>query len=351
MSLVLNESVVLAKTRSQDLKSVLKLNCWGCGIKDVSLVRQLINVEVIGLSCNEITTLEDFAYCKKLKELILRGNQIKNISEIAHLQKLPNLTSLWLEENPCVESTYNYRKVVLKALPQLKVLDNRPVTREELQEIEELGNEIYEEIPYESSSSHSSGPQSSHGNGQQQGPKQPAASSTGAGAPSSCGQASRQASQQSVDSQQEVVQQQQQQQNEQAVNSLCDQSFNEMNIYNPTSVVSEFNETISSNCHYQMNDSALMSANRSLRLQQAQSQGSMNALNGSNQHQFSAWPGTNNLSGNSNNNNNISMLPKGGKSRNANILSAVLCLVKELDYVSCEVVQTALHCRMEETSQ
>lgn len=42
------------------------------------------------------------------------------------------------------------------------------------------------------------------------------------------------------------------------------------------------------------------------------------------------------------------LLPKGGKNRNANILSAVLCLIKELDYASLEVVETAIHCRMEE---
>ncbi|XP_023231029.1 uncharacterized protein LOC111631068 [Centruroides sculpturatus] len=42
------------------------------------------------------------------------------------------------------------------------------------------------------------------------------------------------------------------------------------------------------------------------------------------------------------------LLPKGGKNRNSNILSAVLCLIKELDYASLEVVETAIHCRMEE---
>uniref|UniRef100_A0A6G1S6L9 Uncharacterized protein C21orf2 n=1 Tax=Aceria tosichella TaxID=561515 RepID=A0A6G1S6L9_9ACAR len=367
MSLVLNESVVLAKTRSQDLKSVLKLNCWGCGIKDVSLVRQLINVEVIGLSCNEITTLEDFAYCKKLKELILRGNRIKNISEIAHLQKLPNLTSLWLQENPCVESTYNYRKVVLKALPQLKVLDNQPVTREELQEIEELGNEIYEEIPYESSSSHSSGPPSHAGSGSGAGGSCSAGPNTVSSQQSkvptgSAAVAPRQTSQSSVESQPDGAPQagqQQQPTNEhhQHAISHIDQSFNEMSVYQPANTLAsnEMNDTMSSNYQYTtMNDSTSLAMNRSSRLLQAQSQGSMNALNGSGgggaggNHQFSAWPGTNNLN---NNNNSISMLPKGGKNRNANILSAVLCLVKELDYVSCEVVQTALHCRMEETSQ
>lgn len=334
MSLILNESLVLAKTRSQDLKSVLKLNCWGSGIKDVSLVRQLVNVEVIGLSCNEITTLEDFAYCKKLKELTLRGNKIKNISEIAHLQKLPALTSLWLQDNPCVESTYNYRKVVLRALPQLKTLDNKPVTREELQEIEELGDEIYEEVQYESSSSHSSGPQSHNNNNSNQ------RQQSQTGTEDSGQQLQQQFSEQHIHEAQQT----------QLGTNQCDQSFNETNLYQPTQEPineSLVNQSYASSIQNSMINDATPMANRSSRVIQSRlsSQGSMNALNG-NQYQQTQFAGGGSIG---NNNNNMNILPKGGKSRSANILSAVLCLVKELDYVGCEVVQTALNCRMEET--
>lgn len=317
MSLVLNESLVLAKTRCQDLKSVLKLNCWGSGIKDVSLVRQLVNVEVIGLSCNEISTLEDFAYCLKLKELILRKNKIKNIAEVAHLQNLPKLTSLWLGENPCVETTHNYRKVVLKALPNLTVLDNVPVTREELQEIEELGNEIYEEVPYESSNSSSSGPCSSANQ-----TKNLPVSET-----------------EIQDTSQELN------------NSNNPEHYiNETSYFQP---IESNDNSINTAGGPLVNDSQYTNPNNSLlnktslnassrlsnaHLQQSRclsSQGSVTTLNG-----IQNWSMLNN-------NNNL--LPKGGRSRNGNILSAVLCLVKELDYTGCEVVQTALHCRMEET--
>lgn len=357
MSLVLNESLVLAKTRSQDLRSVLKLNCWGSGIKDVSLVRQLVNVEVIGLSCNEITTLEDFAYCTKLKELILRKNKIKNIAEIAHLQGLPKLTSLWLDENPCVENTHNYRKVVLKALPNLTILDNVPVTREELQEIEELGNEIYEEIPYESSNSSSSGPSSTANNN----PNNNNYNSSTVNAPS------RNAQSLSTEYEPNVSTEMNSQHNDTVysnnANNNNEQYLNETSYYQTNdATTNDISITTASGLH-QLNDSHVTGGNsisnkasfhRSSSIHQQQqaarclsSQGSVTTLNGYQNQGNVSWSNT--ATNMSSNNNNI--LPKGGKSRNGNILSAVLCLVKELDYVSCEVVETALHCRMEETSQ
>lgn len=305
MSLILSESLVLAKTRSQDLKSVLKLNCWGSSIKDVSLVRQLVNVEVIGLSCNEITTLEDFAYCPKLRELILRKNKIKNIAEIAHLQQLPKLTSLWLGENPCAETTHNYRKVVLRALPNLTVLDNTPVTKEELQEIEELGNEIYEEIPYESSSSSGSCPITTT-----------STTTTNAGRPLP---AQPIESNESIDVQHDTT------------NNDIQYNMNEISYYHPNDS-NDVSVPLDNNNSMSNNSRALPMVSRSSRC--LSSQGSYSS---------------NNINSNYNNNNNHFLPKVGGKSRTANILSAVLCLVKELDYTGCEVVQTALHCRMEET--
>lgn len=40
--------------------------------------------------------------------------------------------------------------------------------------------------------------------------------------------------------------------------------------------------------------------------------------------------------------------PRRPKNRNSNILSAVLCLIKELDGPSLEVAEMAVRCRMEE---
>lgn len=337
MSLPLNESLVLAKTRCQDLHSVYKLNCWGSGIKDVSLVRKLVNVEVIGMSCNEITTLEDFAHCPKLKELILRKNNIDNIAEIAHLQGLTKLTSLWLGENPCADNTYNYRKVVLKALPNLTVLDNIPVTPEELQEIEDLGNEIYEEIPYESSHSSGSGQSSS-------------ANANGASTPNKPSRTRQEQSSESYENNNNYPMSQYQQeefsQNEcpndlnfQPTNEVGDCSLGLAGCGQPANMSdSRFSNQMSTKTPQRPQSRASI-----IRTDQCRSLTSQDSTTSLNCTQNQMWSM-------SNLNNNI-FLAKGGRIRNSNILSAILCLIKELDYSGCEVVQTALHCRMEEASQ
>jgi len=124
----------------------------------VQALRQLENVEVLNLrlaiymfsftvyiisfcSSNKISTLEDVAYCKynctsstvryllvflgkSLRELFIRKNKISSFTELEHLKQLPNLTVLWLSENPLVTTT-NYRLHVIQALPHLKKLDNK----------------------------------------------------------------------------------------------------------------------------------------------------------------------------------------------------------------------------------
>ncbi|XP_077982935.1 cilia- and flagella-associated protein 410-like [Glandiceps talaboti] len=137
----LTASLVLARARSSDLESVKKLNCWGSDITDVSIFRQMPNVEVISLSVNSITTLEDFSHCANLTELYVRKNNVENLSDIHFLKKLPKLRVLWLADNPCA-SQHKYRMTVLKMLPNLQKLDNVPVQPEEINQAIEEGENL-----------------------------------------------------------------------------------------------------------------------------------------------------------------------------------------------------------------
>ncbi|XP_076391262.1 uncharacterized protein LOC100877148 isoform X5 [Megachile rotundata] len=128
----LTEEMVVARTRMSDFSAVKKLNCWGTELTDVSILRKMKNVEVLSLSVNNINTLADFQYCLSLQDLFVRKNNIKDLNEVCYLQGLPNLRNLWLGENPCAEKE-GYRMAVLRALPNLQKLDDKVVSPEEVQ--------------------------------------------------------------------------------------------------------------------------------------------------------------------------------------------------------------------------
>ncbi|KAL4712227.1 hypothetical protein ACJJTC_011088 [Scirpophaga incertulas] len=117
------------------------MNTWGAELGDVSLLRRMPNVEVLALSINKIRTLDDFAGCRRLRELYVRKNEIRDLAEIRHLRRLPLLTSLWLDENPCTHHP-EYRMTVLRNLPNLEKLDNVPVQPDEVQEAMRRGRHI-----------------------------------------------------------------------------------------------------------------------------------------------------------------------------------------------------------------
>ncbi|XP_022115400.2 uncharacterized protein F09G8.5 isoform X2 [Pieris rapae] len=134
----LTEHMVIARSKFSDLTAIKHLNCWGADVGDVSVLRKMPNVEVLALSLNKIRTLVDFSCCHQLRKLSVRKNDIQDLAEIRHLKHLPNLTNLWLDENPCA-SHAEYRMTVLRNLPNLEKLDNVPVTPEEVQEAMKRG--------------------------------------------------------------------------------------------------------------------------------------------------------------------------------------------------------------------
>ncbi|XP_026830571.1 uncharacterized protein F09G8.5 isoform X5 [Ooceraea biroi] len=146
----LTEEMVVARTRVSDFSAVTKLNCWGTELTDVSILRKMKNVEVLSLSINNINTLADFQYCHKLQDLFIRRNNIKDLNEVCYLQGLPNLRNLWLGENPCAEKE-GYRLAVLRALPNLQKLDDKVVTPEEIQAAMTIGRPLIHPLEMDAS--------------------------------------------------------------------------------------------------------------------------------------------------------------------------------------------------------
>jgi len=137
----LTEEMVAARTRISDLSMVKKLNCWGADLTDVSLIGAMPNVEVLALSVNQIKTLSHFKNCARLQELYVRKNNINDLREVCYLKNLSSLKNLWLADNPCAE-VEGYRHTVLRALPNLKKLDDVAITSEEIREATRLGGTL-----------------------------------------------------------------------------------------------------------------------------------------------------------------------------------------------------------------
>ncbi|NXM70793.1 CU002 protein, partial [Serilophus lunatus] len=109
----------------------------------ISICRDLPNIEVITFSVNGISDLEPLSQCQNLSELYLRRNNIRSLEELLHLRGLPRLRVLWLAENPCCgQDPHRYRMTVLRTLPGLRSLDNLAVTEEELSQALVDGVEI-----------------------------------------------------------------------------------------------------------------------------------------------------------------------------------------------------------------
>jgi Leucine-rich repeat (LRR) protein len=125
---VLQEFLILQKTRAQSLVDVRAVNIWGFNLSDVSVVAKLPNVETLAFSVNHITSLAAFAQCRNLRTLMLRENEISDFAEIRHLQGLDILTNLSLKDNPIAQEP-NYRQIVMRMLPQLRTLDDVPCDR------------------------------------------------------------------------------------------------------------------------------------------------------------------------------------------------------------------------------
>ena len=131
-----------------DPSQVVDLNLWANDLEDVSILKDMPNVETISLSLNHIRSLKPFQYCLNLKELYLRKNKVDQLAEIKYLKGLSNLKVLWLWDNPCCNHPH-YRKYIIKLLPSLEKLDNAVITTEERMDARKIDlNAIEnEEIP------------------------------------------------------------------------------------------------------------------------------------------------------------------------------------------------------------
>lgn len=384
----LTENVVLARTRAQDLKSVRKLNCWGSELTNISIIRKMPNVEVLSLSVNCINTLADFAHCKNLQELYIRKNNITNLNEVCYLQDLPNLRNLWLADNPCTNCE-KYRLSVLHTLPFLKKLDNIAVQIEEVEyaklygmplqhplefsnepipvereisasklaedkkiiELDVEGSKINKDINNENDKKECKSINDVHKNGD---------ININSNMKNSTSMSSLII--ENYDHQNVHLINEQNTNNfhespqhafQARVKTLADHSCRPASAINDTCDIPKEQHSPASLRHSQMSHSdsepdGVVFVGDGYRSYDSEITEYMKRCKSPNFQGQEVRRMSGNCLQKNNKLWNARYLSKGGKNRNSNILSAILCLIKELDYASLEVVDTAIHCRMEE---
>ncbi|EDW82526.1 uncharacterized protein Dwil_GK25851 [Drosophila willistoni] len=130
----LSQQLIEARGKGLDYRQILNLNIWGTDLDDISIFTEMPLLEILSLSLNQVTTLQGLRNCHNLKELYLRKNLIADISELNYLKGAKNLKTFWLLENPCADTLGdNYRRSVIKHLPQLRFLDGVAITDAELE--------------------------------------------------------------------------------------------------------------------------------------------------------------------------------------------------------------------------
>lgn len=378
----LTEDMIVARTRVSDLGGVKKLNCWGADIDDVSVLKKCHNVEMLSLSLNSIDSLSDFQHCKKLQELFLRKNHINSLRELLWLKDLGRLKNLWLAENPCSEGNENhYRQTVIHNLPQLEKLDNIAISSQEraealrfgegvgeadqddgdsladynrrmsIEELEDLRSEHGEnnhvqqddEEDYQRRFSSVSGPDDNQDT---------------VGCEYNLGSRYQQTQQHSSQYQQQQQHYQQEERTslmQQSNSLLRTGSSGRMSVssYNPGSEMALMSrhqqEMVNNNQRPQQRTSyfddtrSSVSEYRPAPSGQFRSPGSVYSISGSGPMGFRGE-----RSGHGPDLGRHSALQRPQRSRNSNILSSILCLIKEIDIPSLEVVEVAVRCRMEE---
>ena len=62
----LTKEIIIEKCKKENFKEIKNVNLWGSDLEDMTLIRQLTNIEVVSLSVNKINTLQHFSYCPKI---------------------------------------------------------------------------------------------------------------------------------------------------------------------------------------------------------------------------------------------------------------------------------------------
>ncbi|XP_038052184.1 leucine-rich repeat-containing protein 56-like isoform X2 [Patiria miniata] len=110
-----------------------------CSLCDLDGIGSMSSLQELYLAYNDISDLSPCSMLECLQLLDLEGNSINDMSQVEFLSLCPKLNTLTLEGNPVCQAPsvdydkekdgdFDYRAATSKAIPQLKILDDDPLS-------------------------------------------------------------------------------------------------------------------------------------------------------------------------------------------------------------------------------
>ncbi|TPX65295.1 hypothetical protein SpCBS45565_g05253 [Spizellomyces sp. 'palustris'] len=110
-------------------------------ISKIENLHKLKELKYLQLALNNVSKIENLEGCEALEKLDLTVNFVEDPLDVECLKGNAMLRELFLVGNPCTQKE-GYREYVITALPQLKNLDGREITRSERIE----AAQVYEKV-------------------------------------------------------------------------------------------------------------------------------------------------------------------------------------------------------------
>lgn len=114
------------------LETLILSNNYISSISGISKLKSLTSIELDHNQIRNFQSLQGLIECPSLENLNISHNKItleNNENQLFEILKnLPNLKVLRMEGNPFVRSMTNYRRRIINTLPELRFLDENPVT-------------------------------------------------------------------------------------------------------------------------------------------------------------------------------------------------------------------------------
>ena len=100
-------------------------------IEDISFCEKLPNLAILNAEYNNIITITSLNICSKLKILKLSHNKIKYLnSTLRTIKNLKNIDELSIKENPFLSELFSYREYFITNYPNIKIFDEEKINND-----------------------------------------------------------------------------------------------------------------------------------------------------------------------------------------------------------------------------